>query len=184
MFFIFKPPQSTLQVILLDPDGPKQKDLLRFEEEYVAKLLLKRKSKLRRKTKQIDFKDRIKSLLEAGQHSVEITNALVDEIVSKEPQFEFTPEMQADVDRIVTEYKRQVAQEIRSTVVSHIQDIISEAKQLALQVQAEIDAIQLESVSLKLDLEQAKERARKKKRKQQRLKILLLLANLDDSEYD
>ena len=110
--------------------------------------------------------------------------SLVDEIVSKEPQFEFTPEMQADVDRIVTEYKRQVAQEIRSTVVSHIQDIISEAKQLALQVQAEIDAIQLESVSLKLDLEQAKERARKKKRKQQRLKILLLLANLDDSEYD
>lgn len=97
---------------MLDPDGPKQKPIT-LEEEYVLALFKQRAPKRRRKVKTVSFKEKILQQLEAGKTTVEIANNLATELIAAEPAFVFTDEIKADVDKILAEYKRQVAKEAR-----------------------------------------------------------------------
>jgi len=153
MFLIFKPPQSYLQVQLLDPDGFK-KHSSALEEAYAIKILKERQTKQQEKRKQLSFKKKIKKQLEAGKTTVEIAAELSAQIIAEEPKFEFTEEVRADVARVMAEYERQV--------------------------QLETQAMVLEFVN---QLQQAKnvfQQKRKQKIKAKKIKVLFFLSIMDD----
>lgn len=178
MFLFFKPPQSQLQVQLLDPDGPKQKPIT-LEEEYVLALFKQRAPKRRRKVKTVSFKEKILQQLEAGKTTVEIANNLATELIAAEPAFVFTDEIKADVDKILAEYKRQVAKEIQDAIVQELAALQKQQEQVNSQYQQLADAYK----QAEIDLAVAKEARRKRILKAKKIKILMLLATLDD-EHD
>jgi len=164
MFLFFKPPQSYLQVQLLDPDGfSKQKDL---EEAYAIKMLLARKEKATKtiKKKKASFKEKIQAALAAGETTVEIANQLAEEVIAAEPQFVFTEQMKVDVDQIVAEYKRQVAEEIRKMVLAQIEEQAVLAVAMELEYQQKLAAKKLKELNNK------------------KLRVLYLLASMDETD--
>jgi len=153
MFLIFKPPQSYLQVQLLDPDGFK-KHSSALEEAYAIKILKERQTKQQEKRKQLSFKKKIKKQLEAGKTTVEIAAELSAQIIAEEPKFEFTEEVRADVARIMAEYERQVQLETQAMVIEFIN-----------QLQQARDVFQ---------------QKRKQKIKAKKIRVLFLLSIMDD----
>jgi hypothetical protein len=153
MFLIFKPPQSYLQVQLLDPDGFK-KHSSALEEAYAIKILKERQTKQQEKRKQLSFKKKIKKQLEAGKTTVEIAAELSAQIIAEEPKFEFTEEVRADVARVMAEYQRQVQLETQAMVIEFIN-----------QLQQAKDVFQ---------------QKRKQKIKAKKIKVLFFLSIMDD----
>lgn len=174
MFLIFKPPQSYLQVQLLDPDGFKKK-YDSYEIQVAAKILEERQGKRKKRASSLELKKKIKEQLEAGSTLIEIADELSSELVAQEPAFEFTPEMKVDVDRIMAEYKTQVASETRQMVL----DFIAEMQMLERQAAA-LEQQRLREADDYYRYQQ--EEKRRKTLKLKRMKILLLLASLDDDE--
>jgi hypothetical protein len=161
MFLIFKPPQSYLQVQLLDPDGFK-KHSSALEEAYAIKILQERQAKQQEKRKQLSFKKKIKKQLEAGKTTVEIATELSNEIIAEEPKFEFTEEMRADVARVMAEYRRQVQLETQAIVI-----------EFASKLQQAKDVFQQE-------YQRKLEQKRKQKIKAKKIRVLFLLSTMDD----
>lgn len=161
MFLFFKPPQSYLQVQLLDPDGFK-KHSSALEEAYAIKILQKRQAKQQEKRKQLSFKKKIKKQLEAGKTTVEIATELSNEIIAEEPKFEFTEEMRADVARVMAEYRRQVQLETQAIVI-----------EFASKLQQAKDVFQQE-------YQRKLEQKRKQKIKAKKIRVLFLLSTMDD----
>jgi hypothetical protein len=153
MFLIFKPPQSYLQVQLLDPDGFK-KHSSALEEAYAIKILKERQTKQQEKRKQLSFKKKIKKQLEAGKTTVEIAAELSAQIIAEEPKFEFTEEVRADVARVMAEYERQVQLETQAMVIEFINQL-QQAKNVFQQ-------------------------KRKQKIKAKKIKVLFFLSIMDD----
>lgn len=174
MFLIFKPPQSYLQVQLLDPDGFKKKFYDTYELTLAKQILEERQTKRAKKIRSFDFKKRIKELLDDGATTIEIADTLSQEIAVQEPEFEFTPEMQAEVHQIMVEYKAQVQREARESVLNFIADLQAmeaAARELELQKIRELD-------NYNRYLEEKKRRDLKARK----LKILFLLASLEDDD--
>ena len=163
MFLFFKPPQSYLQVQLLDPDGPK-KHSSALEEAYAIKILQERQAKQQQKRKALSFKKKIKKQLEAGKTAVEIAQELSSEIIAEEPKFEFTEEMRADVARVMAEYQRQVQLETQAMVLEFANELSRKA------------AI--------LEAEYRHRLAQKRRRilNNKKIKALLLLATMDEGD--
>ena len=161
MFLFFKPPQSYLQVQLLDPDGFK-KHSSALEEAYAVKILKERQAKQQERRKQLSFKKKIKKQLEAGKTTVEIATELSAQIIAEEPKFEFTEERRADVARIMAEYERQVRLETQAMVIEFANQL-----QKAREV-------------LKEEYQSKLEQKRKKRIKANRIKALFLLTTMDD----
>lgn len=111
MFLFFKPPQSYLQVQLLDPDGFK-KAYDRLEEEYAARILQSRQPKTKkRKRPSLEFKKQIQAQLEAGAPKEEILNTLDTEA------------LRTEVSAIIAEYNAKLE--------AHAAKLIERANQLA-----------------------------------------------------
>jgi hypothetical protein len=164
MFLFFKPPQSYLQVQLLDPDGPAKRKAVDLEEAYAIKILQERQAKQKAKRKEASFKAKIKKQLEEGKTAVEVAAELTQEIIAEEPKFEFTEEMRADVARIMAEYERQVRLETQAMVIEF-------ANQLA-QTTALLEA----------ELQRRIEEKRRRRIKRNRIKALILFASMDDND--
>jgi hypothetical protein len=161
MFLIFKPPQSYLQVQLLDPDGFKKRSSA-IEEAYAIKILKERQAKQQEKRKQLSFKKKIKKQLEAGKTTVEIAAELSAQIIAEEPKFEFTEEMRADVARVMAEYQRQVQLETQAIVI-----------EFANKLQQAKDVLEQE-------YQRKLEQKRKQKIKAKKIRVLFLLSTMDD----
>lgn len=151
MFLIFKPVYGGP---IHDPDGFKKR-YSQFEEEYAAQILKERQPKRRKKLKQLSFKNKIEEQLNAGKTIVEIADNLTQEVLASDEQLTFTPEMQADISRIVAQYQKQIRDEIQQSVLAIVE--------------------QLDNIR--------QTRERQKRLKAKKIKILLLLASLDD-EHD
>jgi hypothetical protein len=161
MFLFFKPPQSYLQVQLLDPDGFK-KHSSALEEAYAVKILKERQARQQEKRKQLSFKKKIKKELEAGKTTVEIATELSAQIIAEEPKFEFTEEVRADVARIMAEYERQVRLETQAMVIEFANQLQQAREVLNQEYQSKL------------------EQKRKKRIKANRVKALFLLTTMDD----
>lgn len=110
MFLFFKPPQSYLQVQLLDPDGFK-KAYDRIEEEYAARILQSRQPKTKkRKRPSLEFKKQIQAQLEAGAPKEEILNTLDTEA------------LRTEVSAIIAEYNARLE--------AHAAKLVERANQL------------------------------------------------------
>jgi hypothetical protein len=113
MFLFFKPPQSYLQVQLLDPDGFK-KAYDRLEEEYAAKVLQSRQPKTKkRKRPSLEFKKQIESQLRAGAPKEQILKTLDTEALKTE------------VSAILAEYNAKV--------VAHTEMLLERARKIAFE---------------------------------------------------
>ena len=113
MFLFFKPPQSYLQVQLLDPDGFK-KVYQRLEEEYAAKVLQSRQPKTKkRKRPSLEFKKQIESQLRAGAPKEQILNTLDTEALKTE------------VSAILAEYNAKL--------VAHTEMLLEQARKIAFE---------------------------------------------------
>jgi hypothetical protein len=113
MFLFFKPPQSYLQVQLLDPDGFK-KVYQRLEEEYAAKVLQSRQPKTKkRKRPSLEFKKQIESQLKAGAPKEQILKTLDTEALKTE------------VSAILAEYNAKV--------VAHTEMLLERTRKIALE---------------------------------------------------
>lgn len=163
MFLFFKPPQSYLQVQLLDPDGFK-KHSSALEEAYALKILQERQAKLLEKRAQSSFKDKIKQRLDRGETAVEVASGLAEELLAEEPKFEFTEEMRADVARVMEEYRRQIQLETQAMVMEF--------------------AAKLHEASAILEQEYQRKVEEKRKRhiKANTIKALFLFATMDDED--
>jgi len=159
MFLIFKPPQSYLQVQLLDPDGFKKRYAV-YEEEYAAKVLLERRKKAKKRKKQpTEFKQQVEAKLDSGMTEQEIVQ-VVD-----------TEAMRLEVAAIVAEYQAKLAAEIRERIAVEIQaQIAAEAAIQAAEAQARAE----EELRVQAEIK------RKQRLKTRKLKVLLLLATMDD----
>jgi hypothetical protein len=152
MFLFFKPPQSYLQVQLLDPDGFKKQYAV-YEEEYAAKILLERRKKAKKRKKQpTEFKKQVETKLDLGMTEQEIVQ-VVD-----------TEAMRLEVAGIVAEYQARLAAEIRERIAVEIQ------AQIATEAHARAEE----------ELRAQTKIAQKRKLKTKKLKVLLLLASMDD----
>jgi hypothetical protein len=101
MFLIFKPPQSYLQVQLLDPDGFKKR-YNAFEEAYAAQILKERQHKTKKKKKpSLEFKLLIEKQLEAGIPEQELIEPIDVEA------------LRAEVSAIVAKYQARIETEKR-----------------------------------------------------------------------
>jgi hypothetical protein len=99
MFLIFKPPQSYLQVQLLDPDGFKKR-YNAFEEAYAAQILKERQRKNKKKKKpSLEFKLLVEKQLEAGIPEQELIEPIDVEA------------LRAEVSAIVAEYQARLFEE-------------------------------------------------------------------------
>jgi hypothetical protein len=174
MFLIFKPPQSYLQVQLLDPDGFRKHVYDAYELELASQILEERKAKRKKKVTTLDLKKRIKEKLDEGQTLIEVATSIADEIIAEEPQFELTPEMKVNIDRIMADYKAQIANETRQMVVDFIEQIRA----------LEFKSLALERERLREEDNYRRYQEEKKRRdlKMRKLKILLLLASLEEDE--
>jgi hypothetical protein len=113
MFLFFKPPQSYLQVQLLDPDGFK-KVYQQLEEEYAAKVLQSRQPKTKkRKRPSLEFKKQIESQLKAGAPKEQILKTLDTEALKTE------------VSAILAEYNAKV--------VAHTEMLLERTRKIALE---------------------------------------------------
>jgi signal recognition particle GTPase len=118
MLIFLNPKQYIIRSVIDDPDGWRQNDQ-RLEEEYALRILAERKKKAKQKItkRKKSLKQQIEEALIAGATSVEVAESIADDIIKSEPQFVFTEEMKLDVDRIVSEHKRQVIQEVQQMVL-------------------------------------------------------------------
>jgi hypothetical protein len=113
MFLFFKPPQSYLQVQLLDPDGFK-KAYDRLEEEYAARILQSKQPKTKkRKRPSLEFKKQIQAQLEAGAPKEQILNTLDTEALKTE------------VSAILAEYNAKL--------VAHTEMLLEQARKIAFE---------------------------------------------------
>jgi hypothetical protein len=113
MFLFFKPPQSFLQVQLLDPDGFK-KVYEKLEEEYAVKILQSRQSKTKkRKRPSLEFKKQIEAQLRAGAPKEQILKTLDTEALKTE------------VSAILAEYSAKV--------IAHTEMLLESAKKIAFE---------------------------------------------------
>lgn len=150
MFLIFKPVYGG---IINDPDGFKKR-YSQFEEEYAAQILKERQPTRRKKFNQLSFKNKIEEQLNAGKTIVEIADNLTQEVLASDEQLTFTPEMQADIGRIVAQYQKQIRDEIQQSILAIVE---------------QLDEIR-------------RTRERQRRLKAKKIKILLLLASLDDQD--
>lgn len=99
MFLFFKPPQSYLQVQLLDPDGFKKR-YNAFEEAYAAQILKERQRKTKKKKKpSIEFKRLVEQQLEAGVPQEQLIEPIDVEA------------LRAEVSAIIAAYQARVEEE-------------------------------------------------------------------------
>ncbi|NDD85169.1 hypothetical protein EBZ38_12970 [bacterium] len=102
MFLIFKPPQSYLQVQLLDPDGFKKR-YNAFEEAYAAQIVKERQRKTKRKKKKpsVEFKLLVEKQLQAGFTEQELIQPIDLDT------------LRAEVSAIIAEYQTRIETEKR-----------------------------------------------------------------------
>jgi hypothetical protein len=105
MFLFFKPPQSYLQVQLLDPDGFKKR-YNAFEEAYAAQILKERQRKTKKKKKKpsVEFKLLVEKQLEAGIPEQELIEPIDVEA------------LRAEVSAIIAEYQARIIEEQRLAI--------------------------------------------------------------------
>lgn len=100
MLLFFNPPQSLLQVYLLDPDGAKH--YAKLEESIAAQILKERQAKQRpKKKKKLSFKEQIQQRLVAGEVKEQIAQQVDDAA------------LRAEIDQIVADYQKQLQEEIQ-----------------------------------------------------------------------
>ena len=146
---------------LLDPDGlPNKTQLELYEEQLAAQILKKRREAQERKLKS----KKLKKKLEESVPVEEIIEQVNAEIIAEEPKYPFTPEVEAEVNKILNEQYESVKNEF----------------------EAAVRALYDTSVALKRQQEEMeRELLLMKKKKLQRkraMKVLFLLANMDDEE--
>jgi len=112
MFLIFKPPQSYLQVQLLDPDGFRRRKFeADWEIELAAQLLQGKLPKAKRKKrKKLNLKALLERQLNEGATVEAAVEAVANEALNVSPQFEYTEEIKAQVDAVVAEYYAKIAE--------------------------------------------------------------------------
>lgn len=169
MFLIFKPPQSYLQVQLLDPDGYNNRSTLEeqlYEAQLVEKILKERKRKQDKKLKSARLKKKIKQKIEAGASAEEVSQIVAKEVLSLEERFPFTEERKASVDKVLKDYEQQLQAQLDAAIEQYYSMIKAEYD-LGLELYAEQQA----------RIASAK---RKKLLRDRRIKVLLLLTQMED----
>ena len=165
MLIFLNPKQYIIRSVIDDPDGWRQNDQ-RLEEEYALRILAERKKKAKQKItkRKKSLKQQIEEALIAGATSVEVAESIADDIIKSEPQFVFTEEMKLDVDRIVSEHKRQVIQEVQQMVLDFAARLSESAAILEADYRSKVEA------------------KRKKQIRDRAIKALYLFAIMDDED--
>ena len=162
MFLFFKPPQSYLQVQLLDPDGFKKSFDELYEEQYAAAILKSRQKQKKQRKKQVELKQTIIKRIEAGQQ----IDAIIADIALQET---LRQSQQKIFDDLVKEMKVEIvafdhAQQLMKAYGEQVRSDIAEmVAAIQKTIQDEIATI-------------------KRKQKEKRIKILLLFATMEEDE--
>lgn len=129
MFLIFKPPQSYLQVQLLDPDGfTKSFDQI-YEEQYAAAILKARQKRNKKRKSQLELKKSIKNRLESGQQFESVVADVALEETLRAAKIEAAAAEHAQ--QLMKVYSEQIRSEIAEMVAAidkTIQDEIATKK--------------------------------------------------------
>lgn len=162
MFLFFKPPQSYLQVQLLDPDGFRKSFDQLYEEQYAAAILKSRQKERKKRKKQAELKQTIVKRIEAGQ----AIEAIIADIALQET---LRQSQQKIFDDLVKEMKVEIvafdhAQQLMKAYSEQVRSDIAEmVAAIQKTIQDEIATI-------------------KRKQKEKRIKILLLFATMEEDE--
>jgi IS30 family transposase len=162
MFLIFKPPQSYLQVQLLDPDGFKKSFDELYEEQYAAAILKARQKRSKKRKKELELKKSIKQRLRGGQQieSVIADIALEESLrQSQQKIFDDLPK-EMKVKIVAFDHAQQLMKAYGEQVRSDIAEMVAAIHKT---IQDEIATI-------------------KRKQKEKRIKILLLFATMEEDE--
>lgn len=162
MFLFFKPPQSYLQVQILDPDGFKKSFDQLYEEQYAAAILKSRRKQKKQRKKQAELKESIVKRIEAGQQ----IDAIIADIALQET---LRQSQQKIFDDLVKEMKVEIV------AFDHAQQLM---KAYAEQVRSDI-AEMVAAIQKTIQDEIA---TIKRKQKEKRIKILLLFATMEEDE--
>lgn len=158
MFLFFKPPQSYLQVQLLDPDGfTKSFDQL-YEEQYAAAILKARQKRSKNRKKEAELKKSIKQRLEAGQQVESVIADIALEESLKQSQQKLLNDLKVQI--VATDHAQQLMKAYAEQVRSDIAEMVATIQKT---IQDEIATI-------------------KRKQKEKRIKILLLFATMEEDE--
>lgn len=129
MFLIFKPPQSYLQVQLLDPDGfTKSFDQI-YEEQYAAAILKARQKQRKKRKSELELKKSIQKRLESGQQLESVITDVTLEETLKAAKIE--TEAKEHAQQLMRVYSEQIRSEITEMVAAinkTIQDEIATIK--------------------------------------------------------
>lgn len=162
MFLIFKPPQSYLQVQLLDPDGFKKSFDELYEEQYAAAILKARQKRNKKRKKEPELKKSIQQRLEAGQQieSVIADIALEESLRQSQQKIfdDLVKEMKVEI--VTFGHAQQLMKAYGEQVRSDIAEMVAAIQKT---IQDEIATI-------------------KRKQKEKRIKILLLFATMEEDE--
>jgi len=158
MFLIFKPPQSYLQVQLLDPDGFKKSFDELYEEQYAAAILKARQKRNKKRKKEPELKKSIKQRLEAGQQLESVIADIALEESFRQSQQKLFDDLKVQI--VATDHAQQLMTAYAEQVRSDIAEMVAAIQKT---IQDEIATI-------------------KRKQKEKRIKILLLFATMEDDE--
>ena len=158
MFLIFKPPQSYLQVQLLDPDGFKKSFDELYEEQYAAAILKARQKRNKTRKKEPELKKSIKQRLEAGQQVESVIADIALEELLRQSQQKLLDELKVEI--VATDHAAQLMKAYAEQTRSDIAEMVAAIHKT---IQDEIATI-------------------KRKQKEKRIKILLLFATMEEDE--
>jgi hypothetical protein len=162
MFLFFKPPQSYLQVQILDPDGFKKSFDQLYEEQYAAAILKSRQKQKKQRKKQAELKQTIVKRIEAGQQ----IDAIIADIALQET---LRQSQQKIFDDLVKEMKVEIVafDHAQQLMTAYAEQIRSDIAEMVAAIQK---TIQDEMATIK------------RKQKEKRIKILLLFATMEEDE--
>lgn len=158
MFLIFKPPQSYLQVQLLDPDGFKKSFDELYEEQYAAAILKARQKRSKKRKKEPELKKSIQQRLEAGQQIESVIADIALEESLRQSQQKLFDDLKVQI--VATDHAQQLMKAYGEQVRSDIAEMVAAIQKT---IQDEIATI-------------------KRKQKEKRIKILLLFATMEEDE--
>lgn len=156
MFLIFKPPQSYLQVQLLDPDGFRKSFDEIYEEQYAAAILKARQKRSKKRKKEPELKKSIKERLEAGQQLESVIADIALEESLRQSQQKLLDDMKVEI--VATDHAAQLMKAYSEQMKADIAEMVATIHKT---IQDEIATI-------------------KRKQKEKRIKILLLFATMED----
>lgn len=158
MFLFFKPPQSYLQVQILDPDGFKKSFDQLYEEQYAAAILKARQKRSKKRKKEPELKKSIKQRLEAGQQIESVIADIALEESLRQSQQKLFDDLKVQI--VATDHAQQLMKAYGEQVRSDIAEMVAAIQKT---IQDEIATI-------------------KRKQKEKRIKILLLFATMEEDE--